>query len=1109
MDVFEQAYRRLNAAQKRAVDTIDGPLLVVAGPGTGKTQLLSARVAQILRKTDTLAQNILCLTFTESGAANMRDRLSQFIGSDAYDVAIATYHSFGGDIIRRFPEYFIETRLERPIDELGKRQILSELIDAMRYDNPLKQTRWHLGDLVATMSEVKRGLLTADSLRLISEQNIETIQACSPAIDATLGAYAKRLPSKLTVSQPLFEAVLHTLQTYPVTTLDGLSFEPLATLAAQELERALLEAQTLMKTTPLTKWKNSWLAKDSNNQFVLAGQLEAARMQALARVLEDYQQALDSRGLYDFDDMILRAIRALEQNPDLKYSLQEQYQYILLDEFQDTNAAQLRLVELLTDNPVHEGRPNVLAVGDDDQAIYAFQGAQYSNMLDFFALYRDVLVVNLSENYRSTEPLVLAARKVADQITDSLAVALPELDKQLLAASPPENKTVLRHIEYASDVAERAGVAAAVAELVTKGTAPSDIAILAPKHRYLEPLVPYLQDHQLAVSYERRENILDAPAIRELLAMSRLVIALHDRNQAVADSLWPEILSYRFWGHAVADIWKLSWQAADSREPWTKLLLDNTTFRPCALLFAALAGEVITQPLEIVLDRLIGTEDVVTGDATTPTIRSPFREYYAGPSVEPDSLYRVVTELAVLRAKLREHEQQRGEQLNLIDLLAFVSEYEAAGQRLLNTSPYNQATDAVQLMTVFKAKGLEFKHVFLLHTQDAVWGPAAVDLGNKLTLPANLAPIRHSGTTEDERVRLLFVAMTRAKSGLHLSSHAATYAGKEMTRLKYLQEAVQVDGVLRSAVLPPPYDIVDHDDRAAPPLSAIEHDWRSRHLHHNATLQSLLQDRLRRYRISPTHLTQFVDLEHAGPQAFLLQTLLKFPAARSIDASFGNAMHGTLEWIQQAINRTGNTRPPISKTQQHFSDLLSLQGLYGEQFALQEARGHEALVSLLAKDGLSFKPGDKPEYNFTSEGVVINNQVLMSGKIDLLQIDETNKRITIVDYKTGAMGGTNTAKLHRYELQLYCYKLLLAGSHSFANYEVNEGKLLFVEPASNNGKIVSKVVHFDPVELMRVQKLLTAVWSHIESLQLPDITGYNSTLTAIRQFEDDLINGNA
>ena len=1106
MEKFEQVYQGLNEAQKLAVDNLYGPVLVVAGPGTGKTQLLSARVAQILRKTDALPQNILCLTFTESGVLAMRERLAKFIGSDAYDVEISTYHAFGSDLIRRYPEYFTETRLERPIDELGKRQLLADIIDKLSYSDPLKQTRWHLGDLLTTVSEVKRGLLSPDNLRAIAQENMQTIQNCSPAISDALRIHAKRLPTKLNVAAPIFKDILAALQTYAAESDNRETFESLAKLAANELERALFASEDTGKTKPLTSWKNNWLAKDEDNNYILSGRLEAMRIQSLADVLEAYETALDNRGLYDFDDMILRAIHALESHKDLQFTLQEQYQFILLDEFQDTNTAQAKLVELLCDNPVSEGRPNVLAVGDDDQAIYAFQGAQYSNMLDFFNRWSNPILVNLSENYRSTEPILATARNVAGQITDSLVSSLAGLNKQLIPAGEQKKPTDLAHTEYTSDVAERAGIATQIAKLVENGVNPNDIAILAPKHKYLEPLVPYLQDHKLYVSYEHRENILAAPAIRQLLTMSLLVLALHDRNQALADSLWPEVLSYEFWGHKVSDIWELSWAAHENQDPWSKLLLASEHFSDCALLFLALAAGATTEPLEIMLDRLIGTEEVTTGDTSKPTIRSPFRDFYAGSKTEPGDLYRVVTELAVLRSRLREHEQQRGEQLTLADLLGFVQQYEDADQQLLNTSPYNQAGDAVQLMTVFKAKGLEFEHVFILHAQNNVWGSSASDMGNKLTLPANLAPIRHAGTTEDERLRIFFVALTRAKHGLHLSSHRANYAGKQITRLRYLKEFEAADGTIESEVLPKTYAVVQEDDKQAPPLSAIEHDWRARHLRQDTTLKALLQDRLASYRLSPTHLTQFIDLEHAGPQAFLLQSMLKFPSAPSVDASFGNAMHSTLEWVQQQVN--GHKKvPAMTSVHKQFSEFLTLQHIYGEQFALQEARGHHALSGFLKSPEATFTPGNKPEYNFHGEGVIIKDVVRMSGKIDLLEIDTAGKQATIVDYKTGSLGN-NPAKLHRYELQLYCYKLLMQGSHSFANYTVDSGKLVFVEPGPNGGKIITKTVHFKPEELERIRRLVLAMWNCLQTLELPDTSAYGTSLTAIRQFEQYLIDKN-
>lgn len=308
MESFEAVYKGLNTAQKKAVDAIEGPVLVIAGPGTGKTQLLSARVAQILRVTDTLPQNILCLTFTESGALAMRDRLTQFIGREAYDVQIGTYHAFGSGLIGTYPEYFAETRLERAIDELGQRQILGAIIDKLSYRNPLKQTRWHLGDLISTISEVKRGLLSPDELRVIAASNLRDITACSKVIAETLRPYTARMPGKLDVAEPLFETILHELRTNAdaKVQLPG-SFQTLSTLAAEQLELALSEARESGKTKPLTGWKNDWLVKDEDNDYMLAGKLASERIIALADVLEAYEKQLEARGLYDYDDMILRA----------------------------------------------------------------------------------------------------------------------------------------------------------------------------------------------------------------------------------------------------------------------------------------------------------------------------------------------------------------------------------------------------------------------------------------------------------------------------------------------------------------------------------------------------------------------------------------------------------------------------------------------------------------------------------------------------------------------------------------------------------------------------------------------------------------------------------
>ncbi|MDQ5932637.1 MAG: ATP-dependent helicase UvrD/PcrA, partial [Patescibacteria group bacterium] len=157
---FETRYKKLNARQKDAVDTIEGPLMVVAGPGTGKTELLSMRAANILRRTDTLPENILCLTFTESGAAAMRRRLTEIIGKDAYKVAIHTFHSFGSEVINKNSEYFYQGADFRPASDLSAYELLRTIFDTLDFSNPLSgkmnEEYTHLPDTLTAISELKK-----------------------------------------------------------------------------------------------------------------------------------------------------------------------------------------------------------------------------------------------------------------------------------------------------------------------------------------------------------------------------------------------------------------------------------------------------------------------------------------------------------------------------------------------------------------------------------------------------------------------------------------------------------------------------------------------------------------------------------------------------------------------------------------------------------------------------------------------------------------------------------------------------------------------------------------------------------------------------------------
>lgn len=1096
---FEEAYSKLRPAQLEAVNSIDGPLLVVAGPGTGKTQLLSARVANILKTTDTLPQNILCLTFTESGAANMRERLSQFIGKSAYDVNISTYHAFGGEIISSYKEYFDDEVLLEPIDNLGKHEIVSGIIKSLSYADKLKQTEHHLKDLIATISEMKRALLTSEDMRAIAKENQSSTEQINSQLKDIFSGVT-RLPSSYEKSAPLFQQTLEVLKSVVPKKPASIKYGSLADVARLSLEIALIDAESVGKSTPLTSWSRKWLEKDADNNFVLSGRLANERLKSLANVFDKYEALLKQRGLYDFDDMILKAIRVMENNQDLRYTLQEKYQYIMLDEYQDTNNAQARIVELLTDNPINEGRPNVMAVGDDDQAIYAFQGAQFSNMLDFFRHYRDTKLVNLTENFRSHQDILQSASMVADQISDRLFHSFTGSSKSLKAANKNITKSHIERRDFKSNISENTWIAKNIAAQIKSGVSAHEIAILTPKHSGLESIVPYLQAENIPIHYEKRENILESPDILQILNMCRLVVSVAGDSK-LANSLWPAILSSSWYGIPISDIWNISWRVDSNQETsWTKELLssDNDRLRNIGLFFVAVAMKSKVESCEKILDYLLGNEPIDINESAQTNVTSPVKEYYKNRS--HTELINLVSSLTVLRSKLRDHQKTKQDILKVADLLNLVEAYNEAGENMLNTNPYAESENSVQLMTAFKAKGLEFEKVYLLGVNDETWGSSGRSMSNKLTLPENLAPTRHSGKSEDEKLRLFFVALTRAKTDLYLTNHLSGFSGKNTTRLKYLDENIDNDNVVAHS-LPEHFRLIKNDDSEQPSIDALMYSWQSNHLNTaDPELAALLKPRLETYQLSPTHLNTFCDLIYGGPESFFMNTLLRFPSAPTPSNEYGSTAHETLEWLQHFV--TKNDKLPHEKLFiDQFDENLSKRSIAEPEMKLLRDRGHDSMKAFLSQRGQIFSALGKAEVNFKNEGVFVGN-AHMAGKIDRIEIDKTNKTITVVDYKTGKSYSSwkADAKLHKYAQQLYCYKILIENSHTYKGYSVIAGRLEFVEP-DDNGTCHALELSFKSEELNHIKLLIESMWQHVMKLDFPDTSTFDPSLKGIKDFE--------
>lgn len=1108
MTEFESAYKTLNAAQREAVDAIEGPVLVVAGPGTGKTQLLGMRAANIVRRTDTLPANILCMTFTESAAASMRQRLIKLMGPDGNKIAVHTFHSFGTEIINAYPEYFYNGAKFSPADELTSYETLRDIFESLPHSSPLAKTMngefTALRDARSAISHLKRAGLLPEELLAVLDHN----QAFCDTVEPTLTAAFNSRYSKKDL--PKFGHIATTLAAYQPPPLTLSFIKPLHELCTHEFAAALATAADTGKTTPLTAWRNKWLEKNHLAQFVFKDRKQAKKLRALAHVYQKYRESLLEQALFDFDDMVSLVAHTLETTPELRLNLQEQYLYVMVDEFQDTNGAQARLMAALTDNPVNEGRPNILAVGDDDQAIYAFQGAELSNILEFAARYNSTKIVTLTDNYRSTAEILKHSRQVITQGTDRLENTLEHVRKELTAHSTAAPTGTELHIAPNID-AELHWTATQIKKRIDAGLPPSEIAVLARNHRQLLALLPHLHAAGIAVNYERRNNVLESAHIIELITLSEVVVALGEQRYDVAESLLPELLSYDFWGIKTEDLWKLSVRAYRDRRMWLEAMIDaQGRLRQIAEFIIVASHQAMHDPLEIMLDVLLGTNETQAPteetDADTPYTRpegphedfvSPYRAYYFNQQKLDQNPAEYLTLLSNLRAIRRAVAAWRpGQPLSLRHFIDFIDICERTNTPVVDIAVSQDAAQGVQLMTAHKAKGMEFNTVFVLSCQDDIWGRKARHPYSSLGFPHNL-PIEPAGQHYDDALRLFFVAMTRAKQHLVLTAHLMDAAGKDAIVAEFLQETLE-----------PLFPSIE-----APPLDTHAPGWELRHLNlPHANRQQLLQPVLENYQLSATHLNNFLDITRGGPQAFLLQNLLRFPQAMTPSQAFGHAIHAVLARAHTHLSATGERRP-IEDILHDYELQLQTARLNERDFAYLHEKGSEILHTYLAQRYESFTPEQKAERGFGTQNVRVGD-VHLTGAIDLLDVNKQNRTLIVTDYKTGKCHPTWRAitdyeriKMHKYKQQLMLYKLLAENSRDFEGYKVIGARLEFVEHDENK-QCHALELTYDTSELEQFTQLITAVWGHIMRLEFPDTAKYDPTFNGILAFERDLLDGN-
>ena len=541
---FETRYTRLNQKQRQAVDTIFGPVMVIAGPGSGKTELLSMRVANILRETDTLASSILCLTFTEAAATNMRERLTDVIGRDAYKVAIHTFHSFANEVINQNPEFFFFGASFSTLDEMMKLDIIDSLLSKLPKDNVLASYQESVGwtfrsSIISGISDLKQEGFSPDDFSTILDQNERFLENTNELFS---DFFEDRITKETVLQLPL---LLDSLQQFVEPKIG--KYESLGEYYIKKLLAVWDQCQEHEKTTPpLSLFKKSYITKTDSGKNQLKDVKTNLKNIELCKIYQAYQNELWSQGLFDFDDMLLEVNKVLASKPELALNLQERFQFVLVDEFQDTNGVQLKLVQNLVNNPSYRGRPNIMVVGDDDQAIFKFQGANVKHMFDFQQMFVDVQVITLGTNYRSGQKILDLATEVIAQSEERLG-SQSGLEKEIVAfAVKPE--TIVSYHDLPTSEEELVWVALETQRLIQSGVSPKEIAVIARTHAPLAQLVEIMYAHNISISYERGQDVFNQEHIVSLLTVLRYVNSLFcSENEPELDDLLPIILNLDFW----------------------------------------------------------------------------------------------------------------------------------------------------------------------------------------------------------------------------------------------------------------------------------------------------------------------------------------------------------------------------------------------------------------------------------------------------------------------------------------------------------------------------------------------------------------------------------
>jgi DNA helicase-2/ATP-dependent DNA helicase PcrA len=650
----------MNAAQKRAVEHRDGPLLVIAGAGTGKTRVITERIRHLLESDDSLSgENILGLTFTNKATGEMKTRVVKAAGDRGKDVTLATFHAFCESLIAdAAPDRLMLDKVDHWI--LLRRNMARLQLDKYRR---LADPGQFLNDFVEFFSRCQDELVTWEDYQ----------------------HYAEDLAKQL------------------------------------EGERAALDDDTYKERLE-----------------------EVQKQLEVARAYRASEELLREKKRVSFGSLITGAVDLLEKNSSLRTTLQEKFRYILVDEFQDTNIAQLRLLELLAGD-----RKNIFAVGDNDQAIYRFRGASFGSFqlfLERFANWKPgedstPFRVSLTENYRSTPNILRVATQVIAQNTVSA-----DFPKKSLNANRKEGEKI-RIAELEREEDEASWVTDELQRLHSAGRKWREFAVLYRQHAHRDELVSELARRKIPFVISKL-SILDHPLVKDVIAYLRLIATPFD------DIACTRVLAAPAWHLEASDLVRFAERAKKEKKSIYDLLQ-----RPQGQLAFDASHAASQELLEFVT-----SQRKTMKRRTARELLSDLLEWLEVPQRAAEQDHKYVSRLTEFAKEWEPKSESRG----LPEFIEYLDYYSQAGGKI--SLEDDAPPDAVQLMTVHGAKGLEFPHVFLLRVNSKKF--PVTERSRTFEFPAALMK---EGEPADqfhiqEERRLFYVALTRAEERLTVTT---------------------------------------------------------------------------------------------------------------------------------------------------------------------------------------------------------------------------------------------------------------------------------------------------------------------------------------------------